>query len=186
LASAEKLLREAQFAFQSISPGATDERKNTARAKRLAGRIVKKYPNSSEASQAYSILRQLDVRTEPRQSRNLVHTHATSEPPHAAHDLASPVKNAETNLARAKQRTNERTRETEKTFDEPGWQDILQKAFGLSANKAFVATAMAAFFVIILIGLIGSLPLLIFGFAYYAFQPRVFRKHVYRLLDLLS
>jgi hypothetical protein len=61
VANADALIREAQYAFGNISHGSTDERKYTARAKKYAKRVVRKYPASIEASQARSILRQLDV-----------------------------------------------------------------------------------------------------------------------------
>jgi len=57
--SVEELLREAQHAFQNISPGSTDEKKYTALAKRLALRIIRKSPDSSEGTQARMILYRL-------------------------------------------------------------------------------------------------------------------------------
>ena len=60
MASAEKLLHEAQFAFQSISFGETPENKrNASRAKSLSLKIIRKYPTSMEASEAHAILRRL-------------------------------------------------------------------------------------------------------------------------------
>ena len=61
MASAEELIREAYFAFQSMTPGATDESRHRARAKKLAMRILRKYPVSIEAKQARSILTQMKV-----------------------------------------------------------------------------------------------------------------------------
>ena len=60
MANAEKLLHEAQFAFQSISFGDTpDNRRNAARATSLCKKIIRKYPASMEASEAHAILRRL-------------------------------------------------------------------------------------------------------------------------------
>jgi hypothetical protein len=52
----EEMLREAQHAFQNISPGSADEKKYAAMAKRLALRIIRKSPDSSEGTQARMIL----------------------------------------------------------------------------------------------------------------------------------
>ena len=60
MANAEKLLHEAQFAFQSISFGETpDNRRNAARATSLCKKIIRKYPASMEASEAHAVLRRL-------------------------------------------------------------------------------------------------------------------------------
>jgi hypothetical protein len=60
MASAEKLLHEAQFAFQSISFGESPENKrNASRAKSLCLKIIRKHPTSMEASEAHAILRRL-------------------------------------------------------------------------------------------------------------------------------
>lgn len=61
MASAEELIREAQFAFHNVGPGSTDEKRNRARAKRFARRILRQYPVSAEAQQARAILSQLDM-----------------------------------------------------------------------------------------------------------------------------
>jgi cation transport ATPase len=60
VASAEKLLREAQFAFQSISFGESRANdRNTSRASSLCRKIIRKYPGSMEAGEAHAILRRL-------------------------------------------------------------------------------------------------------------------------------
>ena len=60
MASAEKLLHEAQFAFQSISFGESPANKrNASRAKSLCLKIIRKNPTSMEASEAHAILRRL-------------------------------------------------------------------------------------------------------------------------------
>jgi len=60
MANAEKLLHEAQFAFQSISFGETpDNRRNASRATSLCKKIIRKYPASMEASEAHALLRRL-------------------------------------------------------------------------------------------------------------------------------
>jgi hypothetical protein len=64
LASAEELIREAQYACHNIGHGSIDERNFRARAKKYAKRIIRKYPASVEASQARTILSQLNVRVD--------------------------------------------------------------------------------------------------------------------------
>ena len=60
MASAEKLLHEAQYAFQSISFGVSrDNTRNAARAKSLCMKIIRKYPTTMEAGEAHAILRRL-------------------------------------------------------------------------------------------------------------------------------
>jgi hypothetical protein len=60
MASAEHLLHEAQFAFNSITYGDTrDNRRNASRASKLCRRIIRKYPGSTEEYEAHAILRRL-------------------------------------------------------------------------------------------------------------------------------
>jgi hypothetical protein len=60
MANAEKLLHQAQYAFQSISFGETPENKrNASRAMSLCKKIISKYPESMEASEAHAVLRRL-------------------------------------------------------------------------------------------------------------------------------
>ena len=60
MASAEHLLHEAQFAFQSISFGESRENtRNRSRANSLCMKIIRKYPTSMEAGEAHAILRRL-------------------------------------------------------------------------------------------------------------------------------
>jgi len=60
MASAEKLLHEAQYAFQCISFGESRENsRNRARATSLCKKIMRKYPGSMEAGEALALLRRL-------------------------------------------------------------------------------------------------------------------------------
>jgi len=60
MANAEKLLHEAQYAFQSISFGESRENtRNRSRAKSLCTKIIRKYPTAMEAGEAHAILRRL-------------------------------------------------------------------------------------------------------------------------------
>lgn len=60
MASAEQLLHEAQYAFNSITFGKSrGNTRNAARAKSLCNTIIRKYPVSMEASEAHALLRRL-------------------------------------------------------------------------------------------------------------------------------
>ncbi|MDJ0813916.1 MAG: hypothetical protein QNJ23_09305 [Woeseiaceae bacterium] len=60
MASAERLLNEAQYAFNSVGPGGNrDDRRRASRARSLARKIIRKYPDSTEAAVARSLLRRL-------------------------------------------------------------------------------------------------------------------------------
>lgn len=60
MATAEKLLNEANYAIQSITAGdSRDNRRNAARASALCRKIIRKHPTSTEARSAHAILRRL-------------------------------------------------------------------------------------------------------------------------------
>ena len=60
MASAEQLLNEAQYAFQSISSGQSpDNNRNASRASSLCKKIIRKFPTTSYAAEAHAILRRI-------------------------------------------------------------------------------------------------------------------------------
>lgn len=60
MASAEKLLHEAQYAFQCITYGESrDNTRNRSRAISLSKKIIRKFPGSMEAGEALALLRRL-------------------------------------------------------------------------------------------------------------------------------
>ena len=60
MASAEQLLNEAQYAFQSISSGESpDNWRNASRARSLCKKIIRKFPTGFEVAEAHAILRRL-------------------------------------------------------------------------------------------------------------------------------
>ena len=60
MASAEHLLHEAQFAFNSITYGESRANKrNAARASKLCRKIIRRYPGRMEEGEAHAILRRL-------------------------------------------------------------------------------------------------------------------------------
>lgn len=84
MASAEKLLNDAQYAFQSISSGESpDNKRNASRATSLCKRIIRKFPTSTEASEAHAILRRLGEEAY-RSHLNVEHRHTTQAEHHAA------------------------------------------------------------------------------------------------------
>jgi len=88
MASAEQLLNDAQYAYQSISGGVTgDNDRNAARAKSLCKKIIRKYPSSTQAVEAHAILKRLG---EEAFSSNLEAEHRHR--PHAeAHQAPRPA-----------------------------------------------------------------------------------------------
>lgn len=85
MASAEYLLNEAQYAFQSISFGESrDNSRNTSRARSLCKKIMRKYPSSMEADQAYDILRRLEQEAHSP-AMKLSHQHGQQSGHHQQH-----------------------------------------------------------------------------------------------------
>ncbi len=88
MASAEQFLNEAQYAFQSINSGESqDNRRNASRAKSLCRKIIRKFPTSTEAVSAHGILKRLG---DEAYTSNLgsQHRHSTE---HTFHEAPSPA-----------------------------------------------------------------------------------------------
>jgi len=145
MASAEQLLNEAQYAFQSISSGDTGEnRRNAARAKSLCKKIFRKYPGSSEAAVAHGIMMRLGEEAFTSQLA-VEHQHTTQAEHHAAPTLMPKTKS----LARP-------ARQDEMVpFD---WAGLL--AVILVTSKTVLA--VIAFFVVFLFGFFGPFMFLAF------------------------
>ena len=76
LSDAAEMLRAAQYEFQNVSPGAMDSKKHSAKAKSLARRIIRKFPDSHEATASRSILKNLGERvSEPKAKYQNIHVH---------------------------------------------------------------------------------------------------------------
>lgn len=83
MASAEQLLNEAQYAFQSITAGESREnRRNVARAKSLCKKIFRKHPGTSEAIVAHGIMMRLGESPFPS-NIEVVHQHKDHADAHA-------------------------------------------------------------------------------------------------------
>ena len=89
MANADELLRDAQYFFHSISFGDTREnRANKARVTSLTQKIIRKFPESMEASQARVILGKLQGKT---QAPKFDHNHASGERGRVSTTAPSPV-----------------------------------------------------------------------------------------------
>ncbi len=88
MATAEKLLHEAYFAFGNISYGETpNNKRNMRRATRLCHKILRKYPGTTEAAEAHAILMRLgDESYTSRLSQQ--HKRITQEVQHAPRPAA--------------------------------------------------------------------------------------------------
>ncbi|MDJ0700742.1 MAG: hypothetical protein QNJ07_12870 [Woeseiaceae bacterium] len=140
MADAERLLNEAQYAFQSISYGESwSNRRNRRKATSLCKKIMRKYPGTTQAREAHSILLRLG---EQAYQSNLqkVHVHRTQAEHHRAPDISSqPL------LSPA-------TRPDTEPFN---WGGLLGWLFGLP--KAILI--IAAIFVLFLWGIFGPFVL---------------------------
>lgn len=82
MANADELLREAQYAFQSITYGESfANKRNAAKATALCRKIIRKYPRSMEATEAYALLRRLGME-EYSSKMGVQHRHVTQEQHH--------------------------------------------------------------------------------------------------------
>ena len=89
MASVEQLLNEAQYAFQRINSGESqDNRRNAARARSLCRKIIRKFPTSTEAVSAHAILKRLG--DESYSSKlGAKHRHSVEHVPHEVPTHAS-------------------------------------------------------------------------------------------------
>jgi len=174
MADVEELLRNAQHAFQNISPGSTDEKKYAARAKRLALSVIRKSPNSIEGGQARAIMRGLRgdaARTTPK---NLSHEAHPSRPRDVSHST-HPVATVGTQSVRAQSTSDVRP-------DENSWANIWQLFLSLSNRMkkiVFVALGIGVVF-------IGFTPFLLIFPLIYLFQADAIKKHIRQILTMLQ
>lgn len=88
MASVEKLLNEAQYAFQRINSGKSrDNRRNASRARSLCRKIIRRFPTTTEADSALSLLKRLG---DEAYSSNLgsLHRHSAE---HVSREAPSPA-----------------------------------------------------------------------------------------------
>lgn len=192
MSNAEKLLFEAEFAFRNISPGSTDEKKYTARAKRYASKLLRKYPASPEAEQAQIILRRLGVayataKPRPRRGLRPQSKQPLSPSPHADHTSEAPHRHS------AKQReaitkalalpsAKKRIGRGAQAKSDDSWENIWRTLLGLSYTKK----KMLAFLSIFVIVIIGFTPFLWLVLLYYAVQPAYIRGHAHKVVTYFA
>jgi len=177
VASADELIREAQYAFRNISYGSTDARKYKARAEKYARQIIRKYPASIEASQARQILAQMNLQI-PVQSQPV------APPPNAAADFEK------SHSADSGHTTNLNPRPTSlhaalQQSDVPeDWRDLIRRFMYLPPGKK-KTIGIVIFFAIVFffpIGIFIVSGLVIF----YALQTALLKKHLDQLLNKLE
>jgi len=178
VASADELIREAQYAFRNISHGSTDERKYRARAKKYAKQVIRKYPVSIEAVQARTILSQLNVEVAVQSQP------AVSPPPSAAADFEkshSQSSGHTTNLSRTPASLEAALQQSGVAKD---WRDLIQRFMDLPSGKK-KTIGIVIFFAIVF-----SFPFGIFIVSglviFYALQPALLKKHLDQLLNKLE
>jgi len=177
VASADELIREAQYAFRNISHGSTDERKYRARAEKYARQIIRKYPASIEASQARQILVQLNFQV-PVQSQ------PAAPPSNAAADFEK------SHSADSGHTTNFNPRPTSlrAALQHSGvpedWRDLIRRFMELPPGKkkmmGFVLFFAIVFFFPIGIFIVSGLVI------FYALQPALLKRHLTQLLNKLE
>jgi hypothetical protein len=177
VASADELIREAQYAFRNISHGSTDERKYRARAEKYARRIIRKYPASIEASQARQILAQLNFQI-PVQSQPV------APPRNAAADFEkshSADSGHTKNLSRPPTSLRAALQHSGVPED---WRDLIRRFIDLPPGKkktiGFVIFFAIVFFFPIGIFIVSGLVI------FYALQTALLKKHLGQLLNKLE
>ena len=163
MASAEKLLHDAQYAFASITYGESRANKrNRSRATSLCRKIMRKFPGSMEAAEAFAILQRLGQ--EAYMSELPVrHRHITEAQHHGSTRSSGSMP-----LARSQSPTTRteptdraiasRTTDSDETLD---WGGLL----GLLLAAPKIVLGILAFFGLLLFSFLGPLlviPLLAF------------------------
>lgn len=177
MASAEKLLHEAEYSFRNICPGSTNEKKYTALAKRYASSLVQKYPLSPEADQAHNILRRLGFGyaiTRPKSKPRPRSRQPVSPSPHSEHTAETPHRHSAQQLeAIAQVLTPTRARNVRATNND-GWHNIWQDFLGLSYSKKKILIFVTLF----AIAIVAFTPFLLLFFLYYVTQPAKIQIHL--------
>jgi len=175
VASADELIREAQYAFSSISHGSTNERKYRARAERYAKRVIRQHPASIEALQARTILGNLNLRVDVRSQQGV------SPQANAAADFEK-SHSSDSNHSRSVGATPPTTDATfQQTYNDE-WRDLLRRFMELPQNKKKYLGIIAAIAIFVPGGIFAVFGLIIF----YALQPALLKRHLNLLLDKLG
>lgn len=177
MASADELIREAQYAFRNIGHGSTDARKYKARAEKYARRIIRKFPVSVEASQARQILAQLNLQipAAPQTLAPPVNAAADFEKSHSA-DFGHT-----TNLSPVPVSFDAALQQSGMTDD---WRNLIRRFMDLPRGKK-KTIGIVVFFAIVFFFPIGIF--FVSGLAiFYATQPPLLKKHLEQMLNRLE
>jgi len=149
MASAEQLLNEAQYAFQSISSGQSpDNKRNASRATSLCKKIIRKFPTTSYAAEAHAILQRLGEEAYTSHIA-IEHRHTTQAEHHTAPTLTTTLKATPNRQAMAPRHGDT------VPFDWAGLMAVI-----LVTSKTVLA--VIAFFVVLLFGIFGPFMILAF------------------------
>ncbi|MDJ0701601.1 MAG: hypothetical protein QNJ07_17275 [Woeseiaceae bacterium] len=89
MADAERLLNEAQYAFHSISYGqSSSNQRNRRKAISLCRKVMRRFPGTSQAREAHSIMLRLGEQAYQSQLQK-VHMHPTQAEHHRAPEISS-------------------------------------------------------------------------------------------------
>jgi hypothetical protein len=181
VATADELIREAQYAFRNISHGSTNERKYRARAIKYAKRIIRKYPTSIEASQARMILRQLDEYVEiappPAMPPLTTPTESKAAIEFAKHHGANSGHTV--NVSDSPTKFNTRFQNAAISED---WKNLLRRFMALPGGKKKFLGFILAIAIFFPGGIFAVSGFVIF----YAFQPALLKNHLDQLLTKLG
>jgi len=176
VASADELIREAQYAFRNISHGSTKKKKYSARAEKYARRVIRKYPASIEASQARAILDQLNVRIDVRSPAGVSPQQSAAADFESSHSTASGHTG---NVTGTPPTPGSRFRQAN---DDQDWRGLFRRFVELPGNKKKMLGIIAAVAIFFPGGIFAVSGLIIF----YALQTALLKKHLNLLLDKLG
>ncbi len=182
MANVEELIREAEYAFRNVGPGSTNEKKYTARAKRIATHIVRKYPGSIEAEQARQILARLRSPGELVPAAEATRPDAASQRPAALSPQPVAPSPHATHAAEQQHTSHVRRPPAATPTDPDSWANIREKLVSLNKSQKQVLGVILFFGFILL----SAMPFLLLAFIYYALKPQRIRRHISSLLDSLS
>lgn len=134
MTDADELLREAQYALQNVSHGASDSKKHAAKAKSLARQIIRKYPNSPEVASAQSILMRLGEGAPPAAPTfDHVHTEPAEQHEHQFYPRSTDPESAERQF---QEKINQ--------YVLPGWPLRLAQAIPIVAGVLLVLEGVSS------------------------------------------
>jgi hypothetical protein len=176
VASADELIREAEYAFRNISHGSTSEDKYKARARKYAKQVLRKYPAGVEASQARAILERLNVKIDVRSPDGVSPQHKAaanfekSHTPDSGH-TGSRTRTRVTSAAQFKPAGNQEE-----------WRGLIRRFLALPGGKKKFLGIIAVIAVLFPGGIFAVSGLVIF----YALQTALLKRHIGLLLDRLE